>query len=224
MPRSYEQINRLEREYIALRRRQRIPYAQIARELGRHRSTIGREVRRNRDARGSYYSTHAHQVALSRRAIIRTPKKLASGSLRRSVERAIRMYWSPEQIEGRRRLKRTVFAYALLADKKLLRRFDPDNADRWLAAFDQPVDLHAFRPALERLIRDDFVRWKGAGLDGVFEIQPFAKPETEECIKQDASFVLKIAETVTGQVPDAIIQGEVSLNEIVRELEKMVAA
>ena len=106
MPRSYEQLNRLEREYIALRRRQGVAHAQIARELGRHRSTVGREVYRNRNARGYYYSAHAHRVALLRRAITRKPKKLASDPLRRSVERAIRMYWSPEQIEGRRQLKR----------------------------------------------------------------------------------------------------------------------
>ena len=106
MPRSYEQLNRLEREYIALRRRQGGARAQIARELGRHRSTIGREVRRNRDTRGQYYSAHAHRLALLRRTIIRKRRKLSSGPLRRSVEKAIRMYWSPEQIEGRRRLKK----------------------------------------------------------------------------------------------------------------------
>lgn len=105
MPRSYEQLNRLEREYIALRRRQGAVHAQIARELGRHRSTIGREVRRNRNARGYYYSAHAHQIALRRRAITRKPAKLACDPLRRSVERALRMYWSPEQIEGRRKFK-----------------------------------------------------------------------------------------------------------------------
>jgi len=105
MPRSYEQLNRLEREYIAVRRRQGATQAQIARELGRHGSTIGREIRRNRNARGYYYSIHAHHLALERRRKVRKPKKLASGPLRRSVERALRMYWSPEQVEGRRQLK-----------------------------------------------------------------------------------------------------------------------
>jgi IS30 family transposase len=105
MPRSYEQLNKLEREYIAIRRKQAATQAQIARELGRHRSTVGREVRRNRNARGYYYSVHAHYLALERRRKVRKPKKLACGPLRRSVERAIRMYWSPEQIEGRRKRK-----------------------------------------------------------------------------------------------------------------------
>jgi len=105
MPRSYEQLNKLEREYIAVRRRQGATQAKIARELGRHGSTIGREVRRNRNARGYYYSIHAHHLALERRRKIRKPKKLSSRPLRRSVERALQMYWSPEQIEGRRQIK-----------------------------------------------------------------------------------------------------------------------
>lgn len=105
MPRSYEQLSRVEREYIALRRRQGAVPARIAGELGRHRSTIYRELSRNRDGRGSYYSTHAHCLALTRRHKVRKPKKLQYAPLRRSVERALQLYWSPEQIEGRRRSK-----------------------------------------------------------------------------------------------------------------------
>jgi transposase, IS30 family len=105
MPRCYEQISRTEREYIALGRKQKLSGGAIGRELGRHRSTISREIRRNRDDGGRYYSGHAHQVAMERRGIARRPRKLAGGPMRRSVERGLGLYWSPEQISGRRERK-----------------------------------------------------------------------------------------------------------------------
>ncbi len=125
---------------------------------------------------------------------------------------------------GQCSVNRAVFAYALLADKKLLRRFDPNNTDRWLAAFDQKTDIRMFRTALERLIRDGFVQWKGDGLNGHFELHSWAKPETEECIKQDAAFALKIAEAFTDQLPDDVIQKEASVKTVIQGLKVLLAA
>ena len=64
MPRCYEQISKLEREYIALRRAQEARPGQIGEELKRHRSTIGRELYRNRGDLGGYQSGRAHRLAM----------------------------------------------------------------------------------------------------------------------------------------------------------------
>lgn len=101
MPHPYEQISKTEREQIALRRRQGARCGQIGKELGRWRSTIWREIRRNAEAGGSYRAGWAQERAEQRRGIPRRPQKLAAEGLRRSVEEGLKVYWSPDQISGR---------------------------------------------------------------------------------------------------------------------------
>ncbi|NKB25263.1 MAG: helix-turn-helix domain-containing protein [Kiritimatiellae bacterium] len=54
MPRTYEHLNRYEREVIAQMLKEKYSLSQIGRRLGRSPSTIWREFRRNR-VRGRYY-------------------------------------------------------------------------------------------------------------------------------------------------------------------------
>lgn len=103
MPRTYEHLNRTEREYLGLRRQQGASCRDIGRELGRDPGTVSRELRRNRNGQERYYSGHAHRLALSRRRLPRRKPRLKEGRLRRAVEQGLKKYWSPEQIEGRRR-------------------------------------------------------------------------------------------------------------------------
>ena len=57
---SYHQITAAERYTLSVLRQQGLTAAAIARVLGRHRSTIGREVRRNRSTSdGAYRVEHA---------------------------------------------------------------------------------------------------------------------------------------------------------------------
>ena len=87
----------------------RVPVAQIARELGRHRSTIHREISRNfyhtsfRDRRGhdyrGYYAVAANDGARRRRWS--QAKLTRSPSLRAHVVDRLRRGWTPEQIAGR---------------------------------------------------------------------------------------------------------------------------
>jgi transposase, IS30 family len=76
---------------------------QIARRLGRHRATIGRELRRNRDVFGGYHYDPAQRLAEQRRTAASRRYKLdAPGSdLGRYVRRKLREHWSPQQIAGR---------------------------------------------------------------------------------------------------------------------------
>ena len=77
--------------------------AEIARCLGRHPSTIGRELQRNSAFDGRYSSGSAQAQANARcRARMRRPKT-GNPELMRYVERKLGRRWSPEQIAGRLR-------------------------------------------------------------------------------------------------------------------------
>ena len=71
---------------------------QIARIVGVHRTTISRELKRNRSPNG-YYPQAAHQRSQKRRADRSRPLKW-TGRCRRIVEGKLRHEWSPEQIAG----------------------------------------------------------------------------------------------------------------------------
>jgi IS30 family transposase len=71
----------------------------IAAELGRHPSTISRELRRHRDGEGLYLPRTADHDARRQRA---RPKlfKLANPRLRTLVQRKLNRFWSPDEICG----------------------------------------------------------------------------------------------------------------------------
>jgi len=72
--------------------------SEMARRLGRHRTTIHRELERNRCADG-YRPDSAARRAWARK--LRGSKIPRSTRLRAHVEDRLAMGWSPEQIAGR---------------------------------------------------------------------------------------------------------------------------
>ncbi len=98
---NYRQITAAERYTLGLLRRQGLTAAAIARLLGRHRSTIGREVRRNRTHHdGGYRPQLADWYARGRRSHSRRNTRFTATDWA-EVERLVREDWSPEQIAGR---------------------------------------------------------------------------------------------------------------------------
>lgn len=81
--------------------------ASIARELGVHRSTVGREIKRNsRTSRGGFYNAKgAHRCAQGRRLEAYCFRHKIEGLLEQVVIEKLQMGWSPEQISGRLRLE-----------------------------------------------------------------------------------------------------------------------
>lgn len=77
--------------------------ARIAGELRRARSTITRELARNRTVRGRYEAYPADCYARTRRSLSRRHHRLAPW-LWRAICRRLHAWWSPEQIAGRFRL------------------------------------------------------------------------------------------------------------------------
>ncbi len=70
---------------------------------GRHRSTVGRELRRNRLPKGDYKPASADRMALSRCRRRSRIERLSP--LRGHIDDHLAMGWSPEQIAGRLRLE-----------------------------------------------------------------------------------------------------------------------
>jgi IS30 family transposase len=97
---SYHQITSGERYSIAALRTQGFNQAEIARALGRHRSTISRELRRNSSRfDGAYRPSKAIERTSGRRSRSRRNHRFSKADFKQ-VEALLRQDWSPEQISG----------------------------------------------------------------------------------------------------------------------------
>jgi IS30 family transposase len=88
-----------EREEIMVLHAAGVQQAEIARRLGRHRSTIGRELDRNSTSVG-YRASSAQDAAEQRAKRPKTAKLAADPVLRAWVQDGLLTRWSPEQISA----------------------------------------------------------------------------------------------------------------------------
>ena len=97
---TYCQLTPEERYMLAALRRQGLNPAEIARQLGRHRSTVYREVSRNSTrADGRYRAFTAQERTNGRRSRSRRNLRFSVGDFAR-VEELLCRQWSPEQVCG----------------------------------------------------------------------------------------------------------------------------
>lgn len=121
---TYHQITYAERYTLGLLRQRGLTAAAIARVLGRHRSTIGREARRNgAHSDGTYRPQLADWYARSRRSRSRRNRRFTTAEWAR-IQALLREDWSPEQVAGWLRRHRelaisheTIYRY-VWADKR----------------------------------------------------------------------------------------------------------
>jgi IS30 family transposase len=99
----YEQLLEWERNEIFRLRSAGVSQAEIGRRLGRHGSTISRELRRNRVA-GGYQPVAAERLAQQRRHARRMSKIERLSRLDGHIRDHLAMGQSPEQIAGRLKL------------------------------------------------------------------------------------------------------------------------
>ena len=96
---TYHQLTSGERYELSALRKQGLRPAAIARAMGRHRSTICREVRRNSRSDGAYRPSTADQMTRGRRSRSRRNQRFTAADWR-LVDPWIREDFSPEQISG----------------------------------------------------------------------------------------------------------------------------
>lgn len=89
-----------ERQTIARLWKERKSKAEIAHILGRSRSTLTRELKRNM-GRNGYRPREAHEMAQERRQRCRRPAKMCKPVLEAYVKEKLELRWSPDQIAGR---------------------------------------------------------------------------------------------------------------------------
>ena len=100
---SYTQLTREQRYQIYALVKASHDQTRIAEIMGCHKSTISRELARNRGQRG-YRPKQAHELSTARHVAASRPRIAeATWAL---VESWLRQEWSPEQIAGRLRLER----------------------------------------------------------------------------------------------------------------------
>ncbi len=171
MKRTYSHIDMDERRKIARWRIAGLTVGIIAEKLGRHRSTIFREIQRNMfidevvpDLNG-YYCVTAHDMACERRAKLR--KLVRFSRVRQSVIDRIKHGWSPQQIAGRMRLERhpisvsheTIYKFAYSPDGQTIKlwRHLPEHRARRLPRHARRKHGQRFSPELNILRRPDVV-------------------------------------------------------------------
>ncbi|MCK5650034.1 MAG: IS30 family transposase, partial [Gemmatimonadetes bacterium] len=97
--RRYHQLTSGERYALSALRRQGFSQANIARSLGRHRSTVSRELRRNVKPDRAYRPALADDYARWRRSRSRRNRQFGEADWA-LVEACLQEKWSPEQIAG----------------------------------------------------------------------------------------------------------------------------
>lgn len=101
----YRQLTSEERYALSTLRKQGFSAASIGKALGRHRSTIVREVARNARNDGGYRPSTADDLARWRRSRSRRNQRFGATQWA-LVQRGLEQHWSPEQISGRYRRRR----------------------------------------------------------------------------------------------------------------------
>jgi IS30 family transposase len=208
----------------------------IAETLGRHLSTIFREIKRNTfidevvpDLNG-YYCVTAHDMAFERRAKLR---KLALFSdVRQSVIDRIMHGWSPQQIAGRMRLEQhpiivsheTIYKFAYSADGHAIKlwRHLPEHRARRRPRHARRKHGQRFGPELNILHRPDVVadrkqfgHWE---CDLIQFRKKFGKANVTSLVERVSRFtiLLRNNDRQSRPIMDGIIQALKSLPRLAR--------
>jgi IS30 family transposase len=97
-----------QRYAISAMYRQGCTQKQIAEAIGKDKSVISRELKRNTNSKGRYCFEYAQDMANLRKERMKKPRKLHSW-LKKEIIELIKQDWSPQQIEGRFKLENKPF-------------------------------------------------------------------------------------------------------------------
>lgn len=119
------QLTREQRYTISVMYRQGISRKKIAETIGKDKSVVSREIKRNSDEKGEYRFSYAQEQADLRKERLSQPRKF-TGEVQNRIERYMRKFqWSPEQIVGYCRLK----SYAMVSVERIYQYIRKDKAN-----------------------------------------------------------------------------------------------
>ena len=101
-------LTREQRYTISCLHKQGCTQKLIAQTIGKDKSVISRELKRNANSKGNYSFGYAQDVANMRKERMKKPRKL-SPFLKKEIIELIQQDWSPQQIEGRLKLENKPF-------------------------------------------------------------------------------------------------------------------
>ena len=175
--REYQQLSLRERFKIKKMLNEHHPIAQIAKSIGRHRSTVYRELSRNVKPREDYESYRVYELFRKRKKKKKKRKIDKRRDLKNYVKKGLEKSWSPEQIVGR--MKREEKDFSISVESIYAYLFD-DRNKKWLELFHKsrkkkrlhrrrrkvrskkvpPYKLITQRPP-EVVLREEFGHWEG---------------------------------------------------------------
>ena len=131
---SYTHITSFQRNELSGMLQVKAQKKDIAKALNKHRSTVWRELNRNRsDNKVGYDARLAKQSTTKRRIVANERFRKIDNDiwLRKYIERKIKLYWSPEQISGRLKIdcpdkvigKDSIYKYVYNERKDLVKCF-----------------------------------------------------------------------------------------------------
>lgn len=94
----YKQLTQEQRYQIYELRKEGKTITEIAKEIGVHKSTISRELKRNKGLRG-YRPDQAQRISKERKSRANKAPKIDEYT-KNYVKKLIKLDWSPEQISG----------------------------------------------------------------------------------------------------------------------------
>ncbi len=131
MEKNYHHLTREQRDVIYRLHREGKSQNQISRQVGVHRSTISREIKRNSNAYVGYVPDDAHGLAHKRRH--RPSSKICqSAELQAIIAQYLSQGWSPEVIAGR------------LALENSLQRISHESIYKWIYGSGKCLKLHVY--------------------------------------------------------------------------------
>jgi len=186
---AYHQITSEERYWISALRMQGLNQAQIARALGRHRSSISREFKRNSSGWDSGYrpfvASHRARARLSRS---RRRTHFSDDDFR-LVDRLLARKWSPEQIAGHlHETNELSISHETIYRHIWLNRHNGGNLHRHLrCAVKQRRKRHNSRDSRGRLAGKRHISERPASIEtrrrvGHWEIDTVVGASTKDCV------------------------------------------
>ena len=101
-------LTREQRYTISCLHKQGCTQKMIAQTIGKNKSVVCRELKRNANLKGKYSFEYAQDMAELRKERMKKPRKLVS-ELKKQIIFMIKEDWSPQQIEGRLRFENQPF-------------------------------------------------------------------------------------------------------------------